>query len=332
MFFLACAPPVLEAVVDRDRVPSDSDSSAVDSDTDDTNDTDDTGLTCPADMTPVGVVCIDRWENAVSGNLGGADQFLGGAPGEPMTRSETGQTPSLVTFSQAWVACEKAGKRLPESAEFEDAADGTLGPGGLAYPYGEVFDDAACVTTFADSTQQFDAIQPAGSRPQCESVFGAYDLVGNAWEWTVAPGRMEVPAWLADGSLREEEGFLVGSVDGLQPRGASIDPPELKVDSTGRLYVDAEQLDQRPAFGRRGYLGPAAPTRAEELLPFEVVQLDEEGPGYFRVLWEADGLPVPDKRGCAWYTGQPQTCTNDKGDIGGHFHDFEGTVGFRCVE
>jgi len=328
---LACAPPVLEEVVDSDTRSPDSDS-ADSADSADSGDTQDTGVACPADMTRTGAVCIDRWENTVMGALGGADQFLGTEPGDPMTASTEGQVPSLVTFSQAWVACEKAGKRLPESAEFEDAADGTVGPGGLAYPYGDLFDDAACVTTFADSTQQFDSTQSTGSRPLCQSPFGAYDLIGNAWEWTVAPGRMDVSAWLADSNVREEDGWLVGAPDGLQPKAASIDPPDLKVDSQGRLYVDAEQLDQRPAFGRRGYLGPAAPAGAEELLPFEVVQLEEEGPGYFRVLWEADGLPVAEKRGCGWYTGQPHLCTNDKGDIGGHFHDFEGTVGFRCAD
>ncbi len=339
MLLLACVPPVLEASPDS-AAPVHTDSpedSTVDSqDSSDTQDTEQAPL-CSDDMVSMGSLCIDRYELHVGGAPGDADQFIGTTqPSDLITLSQVGLLPSdAVTFSQAWRACEARGGRLPSSEEWEDAADGQLGEGGASYPYGEDFDEGACVTVSAEDLQQFDAVQPSGSRSGCVSAFGAEDLVGNVWEWTVTPGLMEVEAWLAAGPVHvDEQGWLAGDPTSVAPKAVGVDPPVFSADDQGRLMVTAEQLDQRPAFGRRGYLVAAGPSpqTGEAFLPIELVQQEEDGPALVRVLHAADGLPVPDKRGCAWYTGQPWTCTNQKRSVGDHFHDFQGTIGFRCVE
>jgi hypothetical protein len=332
VFLLACSPPVLETAIETETALETGSDSEGDSDTD--GDTGvDTGQACAEDAVAVGSVCLDRYEATVFGQLGGPDAFLGDQPGNPTAQSLQGVDPlTAITFSQAWVACEAAGKRLPTGLEFEDGVDGVLGAGGSAYPYGEVFDETACATTNADNSQQYTSVQPTGSLSRCVSTWGAFDLIGNVWEWTVAEGRMDPTAWLANGVLTEQEGLLHGPGDQVVPMAASIDPPEFQTDDEGRLYATPEQLGQRPAFGSRGYLRTTSqPTRAEDLLPFELVQEDDVSPAYVRVLWEADGLPVADKRGCGWYTGDAVNCTASKAGLGGHFHDFEGTVGFRCV-
>jgi hypothetical protein len=81
-----------------------------------------------------------------------------------------GVTPSrFVTWFQAQAACKNSRKRLPSNAEWQAAVAGTPDAGpddGVA--------DCNTATTFAVAT---------GSRSNCLSGDGAYDMVGNLAEW-----------------------------------------------------------------------------------------------------------------------------------------------------
>jgi hypothetical protein len=88
------------------------------------------------------------------------DIYAASIPGVPASARQS--------WFQAQAACESSGKRLPSNAEWQVAASGTPDPGP---------DDGTttCVTV----------TNPAltGSRPACVSTRGAFDMVGNLWEY-----------------------------------------------------------------------------------------------------------------------------------------------------
>jgi hypothetical protein len=111
-----------------------------------------------------------------------------------------GQYPWIfVTFTEAVDLCAEAGKRLCSEDEWTFACEGEEA---LPYPYGFRRSSEACVIDrpwrdydehqFADRTSRAAMLEldgawqgePAGSRPQCKSPFGVYDMTGNVDEWT----------------------------------------------------------------------------------------------------------------------------------------------------
>lgn len=162
---------------------------------------------CPPDSIAVGPTCVDKYEASVwniaptqeklirrvqrgranvadlaAGNttrhgLSADDYDAANCPdtGNGCTRvyavSIPGVTPSrFLTWFQAAAACRNAGKRLLTNAEWQAAAFGTPDPGvggnGIA----------TCNTGAAN-------VLPSGSAASCVSDVGAFDMVGNLWEW-----------------------------------------------------------------------------------------------------------------------------------------------------
>jgi sulfatase-modifying factor enzyme 1 len=164
---------------------------------------------CASDAVLAGTVCMDKYEasvwrvpdplganaglvtkiqagTATAGDLAAAGGTQLGTAGDnyaPCTAngqncsndiyavSVAGVTPAAyITWFQAQEACANSAKRLPTSAEWQVAANGTPDI---------VFDDGT--TSCNTCTQQ--AVVATGSRSRCVSARGAFDMVGNLHEW-----------------------------------------------------------------------------------------------------------------------------------------------------
>ena len=99
-----------------------------------------------------------------------------------------------VSHRDASAFCAWAGKRLPNSDEWEYAARGGLE--GAPFPWGRGEEDLARrANTFEGAFPEPDAEPADGCRATCPSrsfppnAFGLYNMVGNVWEWvaTEAP-------------------------------------------------------------------------------------------------------------------------------------------------
>ncbi len=171
------------------------------------NDLDENG--CPLDMVYVvaeyGGFCIDRYEVAL-----GEDCPVIDPKSQLDSRrnidnlaclavSEKDKKPwRYISQNQAQIACSKVGKRLPTNKEWNKAALGT--------------------PDFLEENKKHDCqisknwdSQPGstGTGINCKSFSGAFDMIGNVWEWTSET--------VIDGKVDEidlpEQGFIA-SVDG----------------------------------------------------------------------------------------------------------------------
>lgn len=175
---------------------------------------------CPEHMIHIpsesGGYCIDMYENS---------------PGEgceysfPNNQSETranledtsctgvskeGGSPWVnIARHQAELACSNAGKRLPTNKEWYQASLGTP--------------DARGNVDRGDCNVQSDSIGTAGSHERCVSSSGAYDMIGNVWEWvdeTVSDGELS-------GRALPEEGYVVGIDNNGVPIETNFGEPDL---------------------------------------------------------------------------------------------------------
>ena len=214
---------------------------------------------CPVDAVVSGSTCMDKFEasvwripNATTTNAslvkklqqgkatvallaaGGATQLGVGFTDNYAPCADSGQNctddifaaslpgvlPSAnVTWFQAQAACENARKRLPSNAEWQAAVIGTPDPG----PDNGTTD---CKWTSAGTTVN------TGSRSSCKSARGAFDLVGNVWEWVAdwlphASGGV-CATWSAGVSPTGDLQCLVGAATTGEPgaliRGGSWNP------------------------------------------------------------------------------------------------------------
>jgi formylglycine-generating enzyme required for sulfatase activity len=148
-------------------------------------------------MVAAGAVCIDRYEASVWSSPTGGTQYGVSSDDYPCNdngqnctniyaRSVPGVSPSrFITYFQAQQALANSGKRLPTSAEWQQAVAGTPDPG--PSPGAE-----DCNTNFPGGVGA-----PTGSRDNCVSTWGANDMVGNLFEWVAdwVPASAAAPGW-----------------------------------------------------------------------------------------------------------------------------------------
>ena len=201
---------------------------------------------CPIDSVVSGTVCMDTYEasvwrvpNATTANAGlvkkiqkgkatAADLAAGGATqlGIGFTDdyapcADSGQNcandifavslpavpPSAnITWFQSQAACKNSRKRLPSNGEWQAAVAGTPDPG----PDNGTTD---CNTNSAGAAVN------TGSRSSCASSDGAFDMVGNLYEWVAdwVPKSTTCGTWSAGVSPTGDSQCLAGAATAGEP-------------------------------------------------------------------------------------------------------------------
>lgn len=140
---------------------------------------------CPKDMTEIATgqsfTCIDTYEASADNNCpypnpSNEQETLENLRSQSCVSIATdGKHPwRFISREQAALVCARAGKRLPKSSEWYVASVGTPD------------NQNSCNT---DSS----SVIASGNKKSCVSVFGVFDMVGNAWEWVaddVIDGKM----------------------------------------------------------------------------------------------------------------------------------------------
>lgn len=187
---------------------------------------------CPADSVQVGDVCVDRYEASVwsttdTGTIkkiqkgkiastldlalatqhgAASDDYGAGCPDtaagctDYYAVSLAGVTPSArITQFQATAACRNAGKHLATNQEWQAAALGTPDTGGV--------DNG---TTNCNTDNLAPGVTSTGSRTGCMSDAGAFDMVGNLYEWVAdwVPASTACPGW---GGFSDDDMCLSGA-------------------------------------------------------------------------------------------------------------------------
>jgi formylglycine-generating enzyme required for sulfatase activity len=149
--------------------------------------------------------------------------------GDCVPVSVSGQEPwRFISRDQAAWACSKAGKRLLSSSEWQQAS------------YGTPDEKDNCQTD-----NNWDK-QPGltGTAPECISSSGAYDMIGNVWEW--------VSDTVNDGSLNGEKLANSGYVKGIGNNSLAVISSEDGQVNYNNDYFWIKQSGQK-AVARGGY-------------------------------------------------------------------------------
>ncbi len=116
-----------------------------------------------------------------------------------------------ISQNQAAIACAKAGKRLPSNKEWLMAAMGTPDQ-----TTGWSVEDCQVAKNWEK--------QPgfAGSGSNCRSAAGAFDMIGNVWEWVDG----SINEGVYKGTVLPEEGYVKGVDENGSPSETSIEADE----------------------------------------------------------------------------------------------------------
>ncbi|MFO0551423.1 MAG: SUMF1/EgtB/PvdO family nonheme iron enzyme [Polyangiaceae bacterium] len=164
---------------------------------------------CPDGMIPVADFCVDQYEAflVTYPEMLPVSPYFNPGDASVMAVSAPNAIPQgYITQVQADDACFNAGKRLCTDTEWLRACQG---PDDYTYPYGDTLALGVCndhrdqhpvieyFGTNADwiwselgnpcINQLHDSLDDTGANPGCETVEGAYDMMGNLHEWTADP-------------------------------------------------------------------------------------------------------------------------------------------------
>jgi formylglycine-generating enzyme required for sulfatase activity len=162
------------------------------------------GEKCPSDMVYVpsdrGGFCMDMYENSSGPECDNPNPNNQEETKANIDRSNcrpvslSGKSPwRNISQNQAAIACAKAGKRLPTNKEWQQAALGT--PDKSTDWTG---DDCLVANNWGQTPGL------TGTGKDCISAAGAYDMIGNIWEWvdgTINNG-------LYEGNKLPDEGYV----------------------------------------------------------------------------------------------------------------------------
>lgn len=199
---------------------------------------------CPEGMilvnAPGGGFCVDMYENSPGRACAHSD------PTTPQEKSENLRNPACapisspertpwtnITLGEAQQLCARAGKRLPTGEEWYRAALGT--PDDVGEVDGCVLGRTG--QTVGDKT---------GVHQRCVSGAGAFDMVGNVWEW--------VEEMIVDGKHNDQDVPSEGYISGADIVGFPIATSGDVDPAFNGDYLWIEKTGTRVAF-RGGYWG-----------------------------------------------------------------------------